>query len=156
MVAIAAAAVAVGEAAVYWAHPRPSTPEARDSVSVAFAPFANTSGDPGAAAIAARVSSGILASLGRSGAMRPIPISAAAGGVPTEICTKLKTGRLLRGSVRAEGSRLTVKAELFRSSGQIRLWTSTYERDAARDSGDWDRIAAEIASTAERKILDTP
>jgi len=69
-----------------------------------------------------------------------------------DIGRQLKVAHLLEGSVRKEGNRLRITAQLIDGKSGYHLWSETYERDAADVFQVQDEIAGAIASALEAKI----
>ncbi len=69
-----------------------------------------------------------------------------------DIGRKLNVSHVLEGSVRKEGNRLRITAQLIDSSSGFHLWSETYERDAADVFQVQDEISTAIANALEAKI----
>jgi TolB-like protein len=69
-----------------------------------------------------------------------------------DIGRQLKVAHLLEGSVRKDGNRLRITAQLIDGKSGYHLWSETYERDAADVFQVQDEIAGAIASALEAKI----
>jgi adenylate cyclase len=69
-----------------------------------------------------------------------------------DIGRQLKVAHLLEGSVRKEGNRLRITAQLIDGKSGYHLWSQTYERDAADVFQVQDEIAGAIASALEARI----
>jgi TolB-like protein/Tfp pilus assembly protein PilF len=69
-----------------------------------------------------------------------------------DIGRKLNVSHVLEGSVRKQGNRLRITAQLIDSSSGFHLWSETYERDATDVFRVQDEIAAAIADALEAKI----
>src|SRR5215470_5810374 len=65
-----------------------------------------------------------------------------------EIGKELKTDYLLEGSVRRDGNRLHVTAQLIQTSDQTQLWAGTYDRE----SGDTLGIESDLAHRVARSL----
>ena len=69
-----------------------------------------------------------------------------------DIGRKLNVSHVLEGSVRKEGNRLRITAQLIDSRSGFHLWSETYERDAADVFQVQDEISTAIANALEAKI----
>jgi TolB-like protein/Flp pilus assembly protein TadD len=70
-----------------------------------------------------------------------------------DIGRQLKVAHLLEGSVRKEGDRLRITAQLIDGKSGYHLWSQTYERDAADVFQVQDEIAGAIATALEAKLV---
>jgi TolB-like protein len=70
-----------------------------------------------------------------------------------DIGRQLKVAHLLEGSVRKDGNRLRITAQLIDGKSGYHLWSETYERDAADVFQVQDEIAGAIAAALEAKIV---
>jgi TolB-like protein/tetratricopeptide (TPR) repeat protein len=120
--------------------------------TIAVMPFVNMSEDPGNAYFADGISEEILNALARidglvvvartsSFALREAEIT-----VP-EIGERLLADLVLEGSVRTQGERVRVAAQLIETVGGTHLWSEVYERNLDDLFGVQDEVTAEIAST---------
>ncbi|WP_375202306.1 tetratricopeptide repeat protein [Hyphococcus sp.] len=73
----------------------------------------------------------------------------------TEIAQRLRVANILEGSVRREGDRLRVTAQLISASSGAHLWSSTYDRDAEDILAIQQDIAVNIAGALVEKISET-
>ena len=73
-----------------------------------------------------------------------------------DIGRQLKVANLLEGSVRKEGTRLRITAQLIDSRSGFHLWSATYERDAADVFQVQDEISTAIANALEARIGGRP
>ena len=69
-----------------------------------------------------------------------------------DIGRQLKVAYLLEGSVRKEGKRLRITAQLIDSKSGFHLWSETFERDAADVFKVQDEISTAIATALEARI----
>jgi len=69
-----------------------------------------------------------------------------------DIGRKLNVAHVLEGSVRKEGARLRITAQLIKTATGFHLWSQTYERDAADVFKVQDEISTAIAKTLEAKL----
>jgi len=70
--------------------------------------------------------------------------------------TQLGVGSVLEGSVRVEGGRLRVTAQLVEASGGFHLWSEVYDRAPDDIFAVQDEIAAAIAAELQGTLADEP
>jgi serine/threonine-protein kinase len=140
--------VAVAAAAVLW---RPASPLDRSfnppPHSVAILAFANMSGDPAQEYFSDGLSEELIDLLSR---VRPLHVvgrtsSFSFKGKPAtigEIARTLNVGAVLEGSVRRQGTKLRIIAELNDAKTGYQLWSRAFDRD----QGDLLHMQTEIAS----------
>ncbi|MDF1503916.1 hypothetical protein, partial [Roseisolibacter sp. H3M3-2] len=157
---VAAAALVVAALALGWARGIARTPEAPAAPaprSLAVLPFANMSADPGNAYFSDGLSEQIITALSQveglhvaartsSFALRDARLDARAIG------DTLGVGALLEGSVRREGSRLRVTAQLIDAATGYHLWSGEFDREAADVIAVQDEIARAIADALELRL----
>jgi serine/threonine protein kinase/TolB-like protein/Flp pilus assembly protein TadD len=68
---------------------------------------------------------------------------------PAEIGRRLAVTSLLEGSVRRDGNRIRVSAQLMKAADGIRIWSGSYERDLGATFAIQDDIARQVASALE-------
>jgi TolB-like protein/Tfp pilus assembly protein PilF len=69
-----------------------------------------------------------------------------------DIGRKLNVAHVLEGSVRKEGARLRITAQLIKTATGFHLWSQTFERDASDVFKVQDEISTAIAKTLEAKL----
>ena len=115
---------------------RRRTPAANRRVMLAMLPFENLSGDPEQGYISDGLTEEMIAELGRLDPARLGVI--ARTSVMTyrsttksvaEIARELGVDFVLEGSVRREGDRVRIVAQLIRASDQTHVWAERYDRD---------------------------
>ena len=167
-VAIAVLVVATGTLSRYWlpgGNHQPSPPLATEAPfappphSVAVLAFSNLSGDPGQDYFSDGLSEEVIDSLGRVGGIRVVARQSAFSfkGKPAtivDIARLLNVGTVLEGSVRREGPRLRITAQLIDAATGYQLWSNHYDRD----DGDILRVQGGIAeagtASLQVKLLD--
>jgi TolB-like protein len=70
-----------------------------------------------------------------------------------EIGRRLGVGTILEGSVRTDGKRIRVGAQLVRAADGARLWSETYEREAGAAFAIQDDVARDVARSLRLKLL---
>src|SRR3989440_9111050 len=71
---------------------------------------------------------------------------------PSEVGQKLNVGNVLEGSLRREGSRVRVTAELIDARSGFRVWTETYDRELDSAFALQDQIARSIVDALKIKL----
>jgi TolB-like protein/DNA-binding winged helix-turn-helix (wHTH) protein len=151
---VALSAMVVGAGLIAW-HSRPAGLTSPRELS-AFAPpphsiavlaFTNMSGDPGQDYFTDGLSTELIDALGRIDGVRVAARTSAfsfKGGHATigDIGRTLNVGAVLEGSVRRDGTRLRISADLTDTSTGFQLWSHQYDRD----QGDVLQVQSEIAS----------
>ena len=138
-----------------------------DPNSIAVLPFVNMSGEQGNVYFSDGLAEEILHAISQidslSVASRTDSFQFRNSKVSTtEIARRLRVANILEGSVRREGDRLRVTAQLISASSGAHLWSSTYDRDAGDILAIQQDIAVNIAgalvdqiSERERNLLTT-
>ena len=124
--------------------------------SVAVLPFSNLSGDPGQEYFSDGVSEELIGSLSR---MRQLRVSARTSSFSLkrrtmtigEVGRLLNVGAILEGSVRRQGSRLRITADLTDTVTGFQLWSQSFDRDQA----DLLAVQADIAATVTSALKVT-
>src|SRR4051812_4152752 len=70
-----------------------------------------------------------------------------------EIGRELSVGTVLQGSVRKEGSRVRVAAQLVRVDGEAQLWSETYDRELIGILSLQDEIATDVVAALKLKLM---
>jgi serine/threonine-protein kinase len=73
-----------------------------------------------------------------------------------EIASKLNVGHVLEGSVRRDGNRVRVTAELINASDGFTIWSETYEREMHGIFALQDEITCSIVDTLKLKLAISP
>lgn len=146
LIVIAIAAVTLGV--------RHSRPQA-EKIRLVVLPFANLSGDPSQEFLGEGLSEEMITQLGELAPQRlgVIARTSAAQYRQTkksaaEIGKELKVNYVLEGSVRREGNRLHVTAQLIQANDQTQLWAATYDRE----TGDTLNIESDLAHRVARSL----
>lgn len=135
-VTVVAAVAVMGLAVAAYLLWRPAPIEAPARLMMAVLPFENLSGDPDQEYFSDGLTEEMITALGRLHPGRlgviartsTIPYKAAGKNV-AQIADELRVDYLLEGSVRQEGGRVRVTAQLIRASDQTHLWAQNYDRE---------------------------
>jgi TolB-like protein/Flp pilus assembly protein TadD len=122
---------------------------------LAVLPFANLSGDPAQEYFSDGLTEEMVLQLGRLGRGRIAVISRSSSSVfkgsgrrAREIGEVLRADYLLEGSVRREGDRVRITAQLVETRSEAHLWTDAYERSLT----DCLSVQAEVAARVARSL----
>ena len=122
---------------------------------LAVLPFANLSGDPAQEYFSDGLTEEMVLQLGRLGRGRIAVISRSSSNVfkgsgrrAREIGEVLRADYLLEGSVRREGDRVRITAQLVETQSEAHLWTDAYERSLT----DCLSVQAEVAARVARSL----
>jgi TolB-like protein/transcriptional regulator with XRE-family HTH domain len=125
--------------------------------SVAVMPFVNMSGDPAKEYLGDGISEEIINDLANTPNLRVAARTSSFSfkGKPAdigEISLKLNVGAVLEGSVRQEGARVRIVAQLIDAKSGFHLWSARYDRKLVDILGVQDEIARGIARTLGQKL----
>jgi len=114
--------------------------------SVAVLAFSNLSGDPAQEYFSDGLSEELIDSLSRIGSLHVAARLSAfsfknKNVTIQEICRALNVGKIVEGSVRRDGARLRITAQLIDGVTGYQLWSQSYDRD----EGDIFRVQGELA-----------
>jgi len=148
-----AATVVLGLAAyaVYrWFPGRSSGPQ---KIRLVVLPFTNLSGDPKQDYFSAGLTDAMITRLGsldphRLGVIAAASSNALAGKSIAEIGKTLAVRYALEGSVRREGNRVRIDAQLIQVSDETHLWADSFDRDL----NDILRVQDDVATAVARQI----
>jgi TolB-like protein len=73
--------------------------------------------------------------------------------VSSEIGRRLAVGSLLEGSVRRDGNRIRIAAELVNAADGVRLWSKTYDGEMGAAFAIQDEVARDVAVALQVKLL---
>ena len=141
--------VAASRADASPAAPAPSDNAQPDTKSIAVLPFVNMSSDPEQVYFSDGISEELL------NALVKLPGLKVAGRTSSfafrdkqddlrEIGKALNVGHILEGSVRKQGMRIRITAQLVKADDGFHLWSETYDRDAGDIFALQDEITAAI------------
>jgi TolB-like protein/DNA-binding winged helix-turn-helix (wHTH) protein len=152
---LACGALLAAGAAVLALLPRAPPPAAfaPPPYSVAVLPFANMSGDAGQDYIGDGLSEELIGALGEVGQMRVVARTSSfsfrgSHAAVAEIARRLNVGAVLEGSVRHDGARLRITAQLIDAVSGFHLWSHDYDRPA----GDVLHLQTDIAAEVTRAL----
>ena len=144
-----------------WLHSRQNqasfVPEEK---SIAVLPFENFSPAKDNAFFADGIQDDILTSLAKIKDLRVISRSSvmefrdAAGQNLRDIGKKLVVAHILEGSVRKEGDRVVVNAQLIDTRNNRQIWANRYDRTLINSLGLQGELASEIADTLRATLSD--
>jgi TolB-like protein/DNA-binding winged helix-turn-helix (wHTH) protein/Flp pilus assembly protein TadD len=72
---------------------------------------------------------------------------------PRAVARKLGVANVLEGSVRKEGNRVRITAELIKADEGFQLWSETYDREVSHIFATQDEIARAVAGALQSKFL---
>ena len=136
-----------GYAVFRWIRPRLVR---ADKVRLVVIPFTNLSGDAKQDYFSAGLTDEMITRLGsldpqHLGVIAADSSKAIAGKSITEIGRTLDVQYALEGSVRRDGNRVRIDAQLVQVSDQTQLWTDKYDRDLNDILGVQEEVAAAVA-----------
>lgn len=128
-----------------------------DARSIAVLPFVNMSADPAQEFFSDGIAEELLNRLAQfpdlKVAARTSAFQFKGKNVDVaDIGRQLKVSHVLEGSVRKQGARLRITAQLIDTTSGYHLWSETYERDAADVFQVQDEISTAIAEALEAKL----
>ncbi len=152
--------VAVLAVSIYWAtkdHKSPGGARTPDLSSIAVLPFADLSPDRDQEYFCDGMTEEIIDALSKIGSVRVVArtSSFAFKGKQQdirEIGKRLNVGTVLEGSVRKDGTRLRVTAQLNSVADGYHLWSETYERELKDVFSVQDEISRSIVNTLQVKL----
>jgi serine/threonine-protein kinase len=151
----AAVAVAFG---VSWYHASRPAPFAPPPHSVAVMAFTNLSGDRAQEYFSDGLSEELIDGLGRIGGLRvPARLSSFSfkgkSATAPEIARKLDVGAVLEGSVRRNGKRLRITAQLVDGRTGYAIWSLRFDRDQADILKVQEEIAGAVMQSLQLSLL---
>src|SRR5437763_1749241 len=126
--------------------------------SIAVLPLLNESGDPGDEYFSDGLSEELIAALAQIRELKVIGRSSSfrfkeRKEEPKTIGEKLGVATLLEGTVRKQGDRVRIVAELINAADGIELWTRTFDRELKDIFAVQQEIAAAVASSLKATLL---
>ena len=126
--------------------------------SIAVLPLLNESGDPRDEYFSDGLSEELIAALAQIKELKVIGRSSSfrfkeRKEEPKAIGEKLGVGTLLEGTVRKQGERVRIVAELINAANGIELWTRTFDRELKDIFAVQEEIAAAVASSLKVTLL---
>jgi TolB-like protein len=138
--------------------PGSTTPSISDNKSIAVLPLLNESGDPKDEYFSDGLSEELIAALAQIRELKVIGRSSSfrfkeRKEEPKIIGEKLGVATLLEGTVRKQGERVRIVAELINAADGIELWTRTFDRELKDIFAVQQEIAAAVASSLKVTLL---
>jgi len=135
----------------------PASAATPDEHSIAVLPFVNMSADPAQEYFSEGIAEELLNQLAQS---PDLHVAARTSAFQfkgknldiADIARQLRVANVLEGSVRREGARIRVTAQLIAAASGFHLWSQTFERDAADVFKVQDEIAGAIANQLEARL----
>src|SRR6476620_927968 len=126
--------------------------------SIAVLPLVNTSGDPANEYFSDGLSEELIAVLGKISDLKVIGRSSSflfkgKSGDTKAIGEKLGVAHLIEGSVRKQGERVRIVAELINAADGRSLWSETYDRELKDVFAVQEEIAKSVAEQMKIKLL---
>jgi len=134
---------------------------AADEKSIAVLPFVNMSNDPAQEFFSDGIAEELLNQLAQ---FPDLMVAARTSAFQfkdknldvADIGRKLNVAHVLEGSVRKDGARLRITAQLIKTATGFHVWSQTFERDAAEVFKVQDEISTAIAKALEAKLSGRP
>ena len=138
--------------------PRSTTITKSDNKSIAVLPLLNESGDPKDEYFSDGLSEELIAALAQIRELKVIGRSSSfrfkeRKEEPKTIGEKLAVTTLLEGTIRKQGDRVRIVAELINAADGIELWTRTFDRELKDIFAVQQEIAAAVASSLKVRLL---
>ena len=126
--------------------------------SIAVLPLLNESGDPKDEYFSDGLSEELIAALGHIGELKVIGRSSSFRFKERKedsktVGEKLGVATLLEGTVRKQGNKVRIVAELINAADGIALWTQTFDRELKDIFAVQEEIAAAVASSLKMTLL---
>ena len=156
---IGVAVIAVGLFAYQFLRPpRSTTPPSATNKSIAVLPLLNESGDQKDEYFSDGLSEELIAALAQIKELKVIGRSSSfrfkdRKEEPKTIGEKLGVATLLEGTVRKQGERVRIVAELINAADGIELWTRTFDRELKDIFAVQQEIANAVASSLKVTLL---
>jgi TolB-like protein len=138
--------------------PKSTTASKSDNKSIAVLPLLNESGDPKDEYFSDGLSEELIAALAQIRELKVIGRSSSfrfkeRKEEPRTIGEKLGVATLLEGTVRKQGDRVRIVAELVNAADGIELWTRTFDRELKDIFAVQQEIASAVASALKVRLL---
>ena len=140
--------------------PKSTTVASAGNKSIAVLPLLNESGDPKDEYFSDGLSEELIAALAQIRELKVIGRSSSfrfkdRKEEPKSIGEKLGVSTLLEGTVRKQGERVRIVAELINAADGIELWSRTFDRELKDIFAVQQEIAAAVASSLKTTLLGT-
>ena len=135
-----------------------SSPGASSAKSIAVLPLLNESGNPKDEYFSDGLSEELIAALSQIGELKVIGRSSSFRFKERKedsrtIGEKLGVATLLEGTVRKQGNKVRIVAELINASDGIAIWTQTFDRELKDIFAVQEEIATKVASSLKMTLL---
>lgn len=135
----------------------PAAPPEQDWPSIAVLPFANLSGDPEQGFFADGVTEDIITDLSRFREQRVVARDSAfryreAGGDPQRVGRALGADYIVTGSIRRQGAKLRLTAQLTSVATGTQLWAERFDREAKDIFAVSDQVVRTVAATLAGRV----
>ncbi|MBV9570604.1 MAG: hypothetical protein JO056_05110 [Alphaproteobacteria bacterium] len=139
----------------------PDRPQAMAASSIAVLPFVNLSGDPNKLYFSDGIADQLISELARTPSLRVAARSSsfAFRGKAVDvkaIAKALNVRAVLEGSVREDGNRVRIAAELVDASNGYQIWSETYDRNLTNILALQDDISHAIIETLSKRFWGRP
>ena len=158
-VAVAAAVATIALLVVFWLGQKPKTAvQTTGPISIAVLPFVNMSADKNQEYFSDGLSEQLLNDLAKTRGLRVIARTSSFQfkGKNEDlrvIGKKLDVANILEGSVRKEGNKVRITAQLIQTSDGSHLWSDTYDRELNDVFAVQDDIARSVAGALKVTLL---
>jgi len=128
--------------------------------SIAVLPFVNLSADPGQEYFSDGITEDILNHLSKISGLEVKSRTSTLQYKETEktipaIGRELDVANILEGSIRKDGNKIRIVAQLIDVKGDVHIWSDTYDREMTEIFNIQSEIAVEIAGVLETKLSNT-
>ncbi|HSC19322.1 MAG TPA: tetratricopeptide repeat protein [Rhizomicrobium sp.] len=139
----------------------PGSPPAIAASSIAVLPFANLSGDPKKVYFSDGVTDQLITELAQTPSLRVAARSSSFAFRNKNVDVKsiaraLNVRTVLEGSVREDGKRVRIAAELVDAANGFQIWSQSYDRDLTNILSLQDEIAHAITEAVAQRFLGHP
>jgi len=148
---IAAIAVAAGTAAIFLWNRAPAPPPKPPTPLLVIRPFTNLSADPAQGYFAAGITEEIRGRLSQIASVRLLSRNAL-GTDQERAARDLGVTQFVDGSVRVDGGKVRVTAELSDATTQQTLWSNQYDRELADVLAVQSDVALQVASALRASL----
>jgi TolB-like protein/Flp pilus assembly protein TadD len=156
--AVAAFVILMGIGVAWWVHARKTAnASAGARVRLAVLPFSNLTGDPSREFLSDGVTEELIAGLGRVRDLGVIARTSVMRYKGTDrsigqIAQELRVDYVLEGSVREDGSRIRVTAQLIRAPDDIHVWADSYDLDVKDLLGIETTVASRVGEQVRLRV----
>lgn len=131
---------------------------AESRASIAVLPFANLSGDPSKRYFSDGIADQLISELSKTPALRVASRTSSFAVAEKKMDVKalgqaLNVKTVLEGSVREEGGRVRIAAQLINAADGFEMWSSTFDRDLTDILTLQDEIARSITQALQEKLV---